>query len=62
MPKDKKQREQKTEFDDEFLKKCGRIFARDLLRYSENGGDMEDVTATKVYKFLAELDKESEGN
>jgi hypothetical protein len=44
-------------FDDEFLKKCGRIFAHDLLRYTENGGEMKDITANKVYRFLDALDK-----
>jgi hypothetical protein len=43
--------------DDDFLKKCGRIFAHDLLRYTENGGEMKDITANKVYKFLEALDK-----
>ena len=47
--------------DDEFIKKCGRIFAHDLLRYSENGGSMKDITAIKVYKFLEELDKQNKG-
>ena len=48
--------------DDEFLKKCGRIFANDLLRYTENGGDMKNITANKVYKFLEALDKKTDGN
>ena len=53
--------ENKSEqFDDEFLKKCGRIFAHDLLRYSENGGDMENITATKVYRFLEKLDNDTD--
>jgi len=57
----KESKEEKTEqFDDEFLKKCGRIFAHDLLRYSDNGGDMKDITANKVYKFLEMLDKKSD--
>jgi len=50
------------EFDDEFLKKCGRIFAHDLLRYSDNGGDMKDITANKVYKFLELLDEKTDKN
>jgi len=59
----KQPQKNKTEqFDDEFLKKCGRIFAHDLLRYSENGGDMENITAAKVYKFLSELDNENKQN
>ena len=59
----KKKTDKKIEqFGDEFLKKCGRIFAHDLLRYSENGGDMENITATKVYKFLEELDKEGDNH
>lgn len=45
--------------DDEFLKQCGKIFAHDLIRYQENGGDMENITANKVYKFLEELEKQS---
>ena len=55
--KNKSTAPKEEQFNDEFLKKCGRIFAHDLLRYSENGGDMENVTATKVYKFLQKLDK-----
>ena len=55
----KKPQDEKNDIlnDEEFIKKCGRIFARDLLRYSENGGSMKNITATKVYKFLEELDK-----
>ncbi len=43
--------------DDEFLKRCGRIFAHDLIRYQENGGDMKDISASKVYKLLEEAEK-----
>jgi len=60
----KKQPQEQTDIlnDEEFIKKCGRIFAHDLLRYSENGGDMESITAAKVYKFLSELDNENNQN
>ncbi|MDR3216801.1 MAG: hypothetical protein LBT55_05235 [Clostridiaceae bacterium] len=57
MLKPKNENNSNDSLDDEFLKKCGRIFAHDLLRYTENGGDMKDITANKVYKFLEELDK-----
>lgn len=57
MLKPKNENDSNDSLDDEFLKKCGRIFAHDLLRYTENGGDMKDITANKVYKFLEELDK-----
>ena len=42
----------------EFIKSVARAFAHDLLRYSEHGGDMENITAAKVYEFLERLDKE----
>ena len=53
---EKKPSQETEQFDDEFIKMCGRIFAHDLLRYSENGGEMKDLTANKVYKFLERLD------
>jgi len=42
----------------DLIKNCARILAHDLLRYSENGGDMQDITANKVYKFLENLDEQ----
>ena len=54
------QSENKTKSYDEFVKQCGQVLAYDLLRYSENGGDMENLTAVNVYKFLEWLDKSEE--
>jgi len=45
---------------DPFVKDCARTLAYDLLRYSRNGGDMTNITATKVYDFLHELDKKGQ--
>ena len=42
---------------DEIVKKTARAFAYDLLRYTEHGGIIENVTAEKVYEFLENLDK-----
>ena len=49
---------EKDLLDNDFIKKCARAFAYDLLRYSEHGGDMTNLTAAKVYKYLEELDEE----
>jgi len=43
---------------DEFIKSVARAFAFDLLRYSEHGGDMQNITAAKVYEFLEKLNNE----
>ncbi|MCL2797706.1 MAG: hypothetical protein FWD58_06605 [Firmicutes bacterium] len=43
--------------DNEFVKGVARALAYDLLRYSEHGGDMGNITAAKVYEFLERLDK-----
>lgn len=40
----------------EFIKSCARTLAFDLLRYGEHGGDMENITADKVYELLEALD------
>ncbi|MCL2061156.1 MAG: hypothetical protein FWH03_00820 [Firmicutes bacterium] len=54
-PKDEKTN--KELIDNKFVIDCARVLAYDLKRYAENGGDMENITATKVYSFLEELDK-----
>ena len=41
-----------------FIKSVARAFAFDLLRYSEHGGDMQNITAAKVYEFLEQLEKQ----
>jgi len=52
----KKQPQNKL-LNNEFVKDCARALAYDLLRYSEHGGDMEHITAAKVYEFLDKLAK-----
>lgn len=54
----KKQPQNKL-LNNEFVKSVARAFAFDLLRYSEHGGDMQNITAAKVYEFLEQLDKAS---
>ncbi|MDR3263894.1 MAG: hypothetical protein LBT30_06260 [Clostridiales bacterium] len=59
LEKEEKDREklEKALADHEFIQKGAKVFAWDLIRYQENGGDMENITASKVYRFLEELDK-----
>ena len=56
----KTKNKQEGVYNSEFIKTVARAFAFDLLRYSENGGDMENITAAKVYEFLETLDKQAE--
>ena len=51
--------EQKNVCDKKFIEQCAKTLAYDLLRYSKNGGDMENITAAKVYEFLEGLNKRS---
>ena len=53
----KKQNKQDDFMNSDFIRNCARAFASDLLRYSENGGDMQNITAAKVYGLLEKLDR-----
>jgi hypothetical protein len=50
-----KQQTQNKLFNNEFIKSVARTFAFDLLRYSQQGGDMRNITAQKVCEFLEKL-------
>lgn len=52
----KNQNRQIGKYNSKFIKIVARAFAFDLLRYSQHGGDMDNITAAKVYDFLKKLD------